>query len=106
MIDELVLQVYRFDLQAFRREISDISVQVAQNKIPFAVGILSGLKGRPVPIQQIKAQVSEARRQNLKGVSFFFYESLWNLGKESAQDRQIAFQNLFAQPVPRPIRPS
>jgi uncharacterized lipoprotein YddW (UPF0748 family) len=106
LIDELVLQVYRFDLKAYRREISDISVQAAQNKIPFAVGILSGLKGRPVPIQQIQEQVSEARRQNLKGVSFFFYESLWNLGKESAQDRQIAFQNLFAQPVPRPIRPS
>lgn len=104
-VDELVLQVYRFDLKDFQRELSQMAVQTAKQKIPFAVGILSGLKGRPVTLQQIQAQVSAAREQKFNGVSFFFYESLWNFGQESAKERQAAFKSIFPQPVPRPVRP-
>jgi len=104
LIDEVVLQVYRFDMEAFQRELNHMAVQTTKHNIPFAVGILSGLKGRPVPIQQIQEQVAEARQQQFQGVSFFFYESLWNFGLESPRDRQNVFKALFAQPATRPTR--
>jgi uncharacterized lipoprotein YddW (UPF0748 family) len=105
LVDELVLQVYRFDLKDFQRELNHMAVQTAKQKIPFAVGILSGLKGRPVTLSQIQDQVAAAREQKFNGVSFFFFESLWNFGQESVKERQAAFKSIFPQPVPRPVRP-
>jgi len=96
LIEELVLQVYRNDLGDFVREISKPEVQAARRHIPVGIGILAGLKGRPVSLEQIKTQVKTVRDLGFAGVSMFFYESLWNLGSESPQERQVGFQNLFS----------
>ena len=96
LIEELVLQVYRNELRDFVREISKPEVQAARRHIPVGIGILAGLKGRPVSLEQIKTQVKTVRDLGFAGVSMFFYESLWNLGSESPQERQGGFQNLFS----------
>jgi uncharacterized lipoprotein YddW (UPF0748 family) len=101
LVEELVLQVYRNDINAFLRELSQPEVQAAKKHIPFGVGVLSGLKGRPVAFEQIKKQVEAVRQQGFAGVSFFFYESLWNISQEPLEQRQSAFQNLFATPMKR-----
>lgn len=103
LIDELVLQVYRQDINVFIREIERPEVQAAQSRIPVAIGIITGVKPQPAPISQIQEQVQVVRDRNLAGVSFFFYESLWNLAKEPRSTRQLAFQRMFAIPVQRPI---
>ncbi|PSB65639.1 hypothetical protein C7B79_04460, partial [Chroococcidiopsis cubana CCALA 043] len=77
-------------------------VQAARKHIPVGIGILSGLKGKYVPWGQIQNQVQVARRHNFAGVSFFFYETLWNLAKESPKKRQLGFQKIFSLPVNRP----
>lgn len=102
LIEELVLQVYRENLTDFQRELASPEVQSAKAHIPFAVGVLSGLKGRPVSLKQMKTQVEKTRQQAFDGVSFFFYESLWNFGKEPPKDRQQGLKNLFLTKVERP----
>lgn len=102
LVEELVLQVYRNNLNSFKRELSRPEVQQARKHIPFGVGIISGLKGRPVSMKQIKSQVETTRQQKFTGVSFFFYESLWNFGVESVKERQLAFKKLFPTLVDRP----
>lgn len=102
LIEELVLQVYRNDLNVFIKELEYPEVQAAKKHIPVSVGILSGLKDRSVPATQIQSQVAASRERNFAGVSFFFYETLWNLSKEKLSDRQNAFKTIFPNPVKRP----
>jgi uncharacterized lipoprotein YddW (UPF0748 family) len=102
LIEELILQVYRNDLKAFTIELALSEVQSARRHIPVSIGILSGLKNRPVPVGQIQNQVQAVRRQGFAGVSFFFYETLWNLAKEKPIERQSAFQRIFPTSVERP----
>jgi uncharacterized lipoprotein YddW (UPF0748 family) len=94
-IDELVVQVYRTDMTAFDNELAQSELQQARNSIPVAIGILSGLKSRPIPMANITTQVQKTREQKFTGVSFFFYESLWNLSDESAEYRRSSFRELF-----------
>jgi uncharacterized lipoprotein YddW (UPF0748 family) len=100
-VEELVIQVYRDRLSQFRWELSQPEVKQAQAHIPVVIGILSGLKNRPVPVQRILDQVHITRRRRLAGVSFFFYETLWVPEKESKGERWQSLQALFPNPSPR-----
>ncbi|ACK72006.1 protein of unknown function DUF187 [Gloeothece citriformis PCC 7424] len=103
LIDELIVQVYRPDLSAFIRELTRPEMQEARQKIPTGVGILTGLRNRPIPIQFIEEKVLTARQYNF-GVSFFFYDSLWNYAPEPPPERQSRFLSLFPSPINRPVR--
>ncbi|MDY6903014.1 MAG: glycoside hydrolase family 10 protein [Cyanobacteriota bacterium] len=98
IVDELIVQVYRNDLQSFVKKINRSEVKETQQKIPTAVGIMAGLRNKPISINQIQSQV-RASRQNGLGVSFFYYESLWNRSPESKQQRKAGFQAMFPQPA-------
>lgn len=100
IVDELIVQIYRQDLDSFRGKISRPEIQEAQQWIPTAVGIMAGLRTRPVPIQQIQSQVGVAQQRGL-GVSFFYYESLWDSGPEPISQRQSGFQTVFPAPALR-----
>lgn len=94
IVDELIVQVYRPDLQSFLAQIRTPEIQEAQQTVPTGIGILTGLKNRPVPMQLIQAKVQAARDRGL-GVSFFFYQSLWDSAPEPMAERQSNFQALF-----------
>ena len=101
LIDELVLQVYREKQADFERELQDPAVQTAKVSIPVVVGILTGLKNRPVPFTRIQQQTDWSIAQGFAGVAYFFYESLWHLNTketESSLDsdtRQQHFRHLL-----------
>ncbi|MEH1768591.1 glycoside hydrolase family 10 protein [Nostoc sp.] len=100
IVDELIVQVYRPNLQSFIANISRPEIQEAQQIIPTGIGIMTGLRNNPVPMQQIQSQVRAAQERGL-GVTFFYYESLWNDAQESLEERQAGFQNLFPSPALR-----
>lgn len=100
IVDELIVQIYRPNLQSFVANISRAEIQQAQQMIPTGVGIMAGLRNNPVPIQQIKAQVRAAQERGL-GVAFFYYESLWESAPEEVAERQAGFQTLFRAPALR-----
>ncbi len=93
-IEELIVQVYRNDLERFVYELEQPEIDQIRTHIPLAIGILTGLRDRPVEMSLIQDQVNIVRDYNLAGVSFFFYESLG--------DRDSAFQELFPTPTRRP----
>jgi uncharacterized lipoprotein YddW (UPF0748 family) len=101
LIEELIVQVYRPNHSSFLDELSQPEIMAARQHIPVSIGILSGLKGRPVLSGQIKQQVTTTRDRNFAGVSFFFYESLWNLAREKPEARKSAILTLFERPVAR-----
>ena len=100
LVDELIVQVYRPDLQSFTEQINRSEIQEAQQKIPTGIGIMAGLRNSPVSMGQIQAQVRASQDRGL-GTSFFYYESLWNDAPESVSDRQSGFQAIFATPALR-----
>lgn len=100
IVDELIVQIYRSDLQSFADQINQPEIQEAQQRIPTGVGILTGLRNRPVPMNFIQSKVRTARSRRL-GVAFFFYESLWEKAPEPPAERQSSFRALFPQPASR-----
>ena len=93
-VDELIVQVYRTDIEDFQRELARPEWQEIRQKIPVAVGILTGLRIQNVDIRQIKGQVKIARELSFDGFSFFFYETLGN--------RDSSFESLLFSPATRP----
>ncbi|MBE9225355.1 glycoside hydrolase family 10 protein [Phormidium sp. LEGE 05292] len=100
IVDELIVQVYRPDMPSFLEQIVRPEIQAAQQKIPTAVGVLTGLRNRPVPMPLIQSKVQAARDRGL-GVTFFFYESLWEYAPESSTERKSNFKALFNSPASR-----
>jgi uncharacterized lipoprotein YddW (UPF0748 family) len=95
IVEDIVLQVYRDDLNVFISELEYPEVQTAKGHIPVSIGILSGLKNRKIPLQQIQSQVQEVRDRHFAGFSFFFYETLWNISPENLQERQQGLQKIL-----------
>jgi uncharacterized lipoprotein YddW (UPF0748 family) len=93
-VEELIVQVYRDNMERFEYELSQPEIEQVRSHIPLGVGILTGLRNRPVEMDLITEQVQAVRDRQLAGVSFFFYETLG--------DRDEAFLNLFSEPAPRP----
>jgi uncharacterized lipoprotein YddW (UPF0748 family) len=94
-VEELVLQVYRDSDSSFLNELRQPEVIAAKRHIPVAIGILSGLRAKPISLTQIQKQVETVRQEKFAGVSLFFYETLWNLTGESKADRQAGFKRIF-----------
>ncbi len=78
LAEEIVLQVYRANLPSFWAEISKLEVMEARRHIPVSIGILSGLKNKPVALNLIKEQIQKTRATKFAGMSFFFYETFFN----------------------------
>jgi uncharacterized lipoprotein YddW (UPF0748 family) len=76
LIDELVLQVYRDRLSAFKQELTKPEVRAIRQQIPTAIGILTGLKHRPIASETIAQQVAATITDRFAGFSCFFYETL------------------------------
>lgn len=102
LVEELIVQIYRNDFNVFISELEQPEVKTARSHIPVGIGILTGLKNKLIPFSQIKQQVEAVRQRGFAGVSFFFYETLWNNGPESSQQRQLAFESLFPVSVKAP----
>ena len=98
--DELLVQIYRPDLESFTPHMWRPEVQEARQRIPTAMAILSGQRNRPTPAQLMQQKVLASRQAGL-GVAFFYLESLWNLGPEPAEQRQATLAGLFAAPAAR-----
>ena len=95
------MQVYRSDLNSFTAKINRPEIIESQQRVSTAIGILTGLRRRPVSIEQIKSQTRTAQQRGL-GVSYFYYESLWEDAPDNVIDRIAGFQSLFPNSVIRP----
>ena len=98
IVDQIVVQVYNNDASAFKNEITKPEIAQAKAKIPVGVGILTGLRSKPIPMSQITSQILSSRRENLSGVSFFFYETIFNSTEPKAA-RLDAMKNIFKEPA-------
>ncbi len=100
LVDELLIQIYRPDLESFLPQLIRPEVQESQRRIPTGIGIMGGQRTRPAPMALIQAQVQAARERQL-GLAFFYLESLWALSSEPREVRLAALAQLFPTPARR-----
>jgi uncharacterized lipoprotein YddW (UPF0748 family) len=96
--DELLIQIYRSDLDSYLPQLTKPEVQESSQRIPTAIAVLSGQRNRPTPMSLIREKVEANRAQGL-GAAFFYLESLWKLGPEPEQERITALGELLKQPT-------
>jgi uncharacterized lipoprotein YddW (UPF0748 family) len=101
LVEELLIQVYRDKFETFIGELQKPEVKLASQHIPVGIGILTGVKPKPIPMKQIQTQIAAVRQQGLAGVSFFFYETLWKLTNEPEAVRKNGFKQVFDRFVAR-----
>ncbi|MBE7383472.1 MAG: family 10 glycosylhydrolase [Leptolyngbya sp. SIO1E4] len=102
LLDELIIQVYRNDVDRFVWELNKPATVTASRSTPTSIGLLSGLRGRPTDIELLTDQLAAVRDRNYAGVSYFFYQSLWSPGVETLEERETQFRTSFSQPAIRP----
>lgn len=102
LVEELIVQIYRDNFNTFISELEQPEIKLARSHIPVSIGVLSGLKNKPVSLSQIQKQVEAVRSRGFAGVSFFFYETLWNNATEPSGQRQSAFRLIFPMPAKSP----
>jgi uncharacterized lipoprotein YddW (UPF0748 family) len=77
LLDELVLQVYRDRLSTFKGELAKPEVRRIRQQLPTAIGILTGLRSRPIDSEIISQQIAATIADRFAGFSCFFYETLF-----------------------------
>jgi len=97
-LDELVVQVYRDDLDQFVAELAKNTLQSVRDRIPVSIGILTGTWGRPIAFEQIRQQVISSRDHHFSGVTFFYWNTLWSyFTPEPPQQRRQNFRELLRE---------
>jgi uncharacterized lipoprotein YddW (UPF0748 family) len=79
LIDEVVLQVYRYNLPAFQAELNKSELQSLKQQL--AIGILTGLKGKKQPAEIVKQQIAAVQLAGFKGFVCFFSETVLESGE-------------------------
>ncbi|NER82490.1 MAG: family 10 glycosylhydrolase [Leptolyngbya sp. SIO1D8] len=102
LVDELIIQIYRNDVDRFVWELNKPAAVAARSNTPTSIGLLSGLRGRPTDIELLTNQLAAVRDRAYAGVSYFFYQTLWTPGKETVEERATQFRTSFSQPARRP----
>lgn len=101
-IEELVLQVYRSDIEVFIGELNRPEVAAARRQIPVGIAVLAGLRNRPTEMPLIEEKVRTIRNQGFAGMSFFFYQSLWDWSEESPVQREAGLAEFFREAIAPP----
>ena len=76
LVDELVVQIYRWDPRALERELADAGLLVARRQVPLRIGLLAGLRGQPKDRQTLRRELDLVRSHGFGGIDLFFYESV------------------------------
>jgi uncharacterized lipoprotein YddW (UPF0748 family) len=98
--DELLVQIYRPELDSYLPHLTRPEVQKAKGSVPTAIAVMSGQRNRPTSLELIRRKVAANRGQGL-GVAFFYFESLWSLGPESKEQRITGLAEILgSSPVP------
>lgn len=80
-VEELVLQIYRNPgaLSSFINELDKTEVDFTKTHIPLSIGVNTGLRTQsPIGLDFIKDEIAEIRNRHFAGISFFFYETVFN----------------------------
>jgi uncharacterized lipoprotein YddW (UPF0748 family) len=86
LVDEVVVQIYRWEPGGVERELDHASLDLAQSRVPVRIGLLAGLRGRPQDPPVLRRMVDLVKSRGFDGVDLFFYESAKSLVPPGASE--------------------
>jgi uncharacterized lipoprotein YddW (UPF0748 family) len=103
-VDEVVVQVYRDSMARFQGELSSPVLDKLKGKTSLVIGVLSGLRPEPMPIDMVSAQTAMVRDFGYNGVVYFFQDSLlqFTAPGETIDSRLNIIKQLFPSPARTP----
>lgn len=102
LVDEVVVQVYRSDLDSLRTELEDGGFRDLRSQIPIGIGLYTGPSPNAKPIQQLREEVEAVRSNQYAGVSFFCWETTLGWFRKSSQAQVLqGFAQLFSSAAKR-----
>lgn len=104
VVDEVVVQIYRDNMGRFQGELNSPVLARVKSKANLVIGVLSGLKPEPAPIELVRDQTLMVRDFGFKGVVYFFQESLlqFTAKGETVEKRLDVIKQLFPAPARTP----
>lgn len=75
LVDEVVVQIYRWESAGVERELDHPSLDLAQSRVPLRIGLLAGLRGRQQDSRLLLREMDLVKAKGFAGVDLFFYES-------------------------------
>jgi uncharacterized lipoprotein YddW (UPF0748 family) len=76
LVDELVVQIYRWDPQGLAKELAEAGLNRARRRVPLRIGLLAGLKAQPKRSELLRQELALVRQQGFSGIDLFFYDAL------------------------------
>ncbi|NEO87088.1 MAG: family 10 glycosylhydrolase [Spirulina sp. SIO3F2] len=97
LVDEVIVQLYRPDLTALKRDLANPDLNRIKQQLPIAIGLYTGPFWPVKPLDRLRTEIQTVQAAGYQGVSFFCWETtLWMLRHEPAEQVQQQFQTLLA----------
>ena len=97
LLDEVIVQVYRDDIEALEAELDNGGFAAVNQQIPVAIGLYTGPVGQAKSAAKIQQETSAVKTAGYRGISFFCWETTLWLLKGSHADQ---IYDLFTQQFP------
>ncbi|WP_082326005.1 family 10 glycosylhydrolase [Synechococcus sp. GFB01] len=75
LVDEVVVQIYRWDRRGVAAELADPSLEAARARVPLRIGLLAGLRNQPKDPASLQQELDLAHSFGFTGIDLFFYET-------------------------------
>ena len=96
IVDEVVVQLYRDDLNIFEQDLYNSGFHNLRNQIPIAIGLYTGPLKSAKKFNQTIDEISAVQQAGYGGVSFFSWETtFWVLKKASDLEVKQTLLRLF-----------
>ena len=97
LLDEVIVQIYRDDLNNFEAELYRGPLRRLSQAIPLSIGLYTGPFLTAKPMEQIQQEVEIVRKAGFRGVSFFCWETtLWLFRGSSHTQVSRGMEQLFS----------
>ncbi len=96
IVDEVVVQLYRDDLNIFEQDLYNSGFHNLRNQIPIAIGLYTGPLKSAKEFNRTVDEISAVQQAGYRGVSFFSWETtFWILKKASDLEVKQTLLRLF-----------
>ncbi|MEM8810903.1 MAG: family 10 glycosylhydrolase [Cyanobacteria bacterium P01_G01_bin.38] len=87
LVDDVVVQVYRNDLEIFENDLYNSGFYDLRNQVPIAIGLYTGPFLNSKSIDRLNEEIQAVQAAGFRGVAFFCWETtLWVFKGGSAQE--------------------
>lgn len=96
IVDEVVVQLYRNDLNIFEQDLYNSGFYNLRNQVPIAIGLYTGPLNTAKDFNRTVDEITAVQQAGYRGVAFFSWETtFWVMKHASDSELRAALERLF-----------